>query len=113
MDQGFVTCWRISGIRLDHDLGGCLFILAKKEYEMKVVKKLLAPVLVVGLLLTSLVSLHHLKDNKKSNVLRIGISQYITHKSLDATRKGFIAELKKAGYVDGKNIQIDFQNAQG
>ena len=39
--------------------------------------------------------------------------QYITHKSLDATRKGFIEELKKEGYVDGKNIQIDFQNAQG
>ena len=80
---------------------------------MKVVKKLLAPVLVVGLLLTSLVTLHHLKDTKKENVFRIGISQYITHKSLDATRKGFIEELKKEGYVDGKNIQIDFQNAQG
>ena len=80
---------------------------------MKVVKKLLAPVLVVGLLLTSLVTLHHLKDAKKDNVFRIGISQYITHKSLDATRKGFIDELKKEGYVDGKNIQIDFQNAQG
>ncbi len=80
---------------------------------MKVVKKLLAPVLVVGLLLTSLVTLHHLKDAKKENVFRIGISQYITHKSLDATRKGFIEELKKEGYVDGKNIQIDFQNAQG
>ena len=80
---------------------------------MKVVKKLLAPVLVVGLLLTSLVTLHHLKDAKKDNVFRIGISQYITHKSLDATRKGFIEELKKEGYVDGKNIQIDFQNAQG
>ena len=60
---------------------------------MKVVKKLLAPVLVVGLLLTSLVTLHHLKDAKKDNVFRIGISQYITHKSLDATRKGFIDEL--------------------
>ena len=69
---------------------------------MKVVKKLLAPVLVVGLLLTSLVTLHHLKDAKKDNVFRIGISQYITHKSLDATRKGFIEELKKEGYVDGK-----------
>ena len=80
---------------------------------MKVVKKLLAPVLVVGLLLTSLVTLHNLKDTKKDNVFRIGISQYITHKSLDATRKGFIEELKKEGYVDGKNIQIDFQNAQG
>ena len=41
---------------------------------MKVVKKLLAPVLVVGLLLTSLVTLHHLKDAKKDNVFRIGIS---------------------------------------
>ena len=80
---------------------------------MKVVKKLLAPVLVVGLLLTSLVTLHNLKNTKKDNVFRIGISQYITHKSLDATRKGFIDELKKEGYVDGKNIQIDFQNAQG
>ena len=66
---------------------------------MKVVKKLLAPVLVVGLLLTSLVTLHNLKDTKKDNVFRIGISQYITHKSLDATRKGFIEELKKEGYV--------------
>ena len=74
---------------------------------------MLAPVLVVGLLLTSLVTLHNLKDTKKDNVFRIGISQYITHKSLDATRKGFIEELKKEGYVDGKNIQIDFQNAQG
>ena len=81
---------------------------------MKVVKTLLAPVLVVGLLLTSLVTLHHLRRMlKKDNVFRIGISQYITHKSLDATRKGFIEELKKEGYVDGKNIQIDFQNAQG
>ena len=45
---------------------------------MKVVKKLLAPVLVVGLLLTSLVTLHNLKNTKKDNVFRIGISQYIT-----------------------------------
>ena len=61
---------------------------------MKVVKKLLAPALVVGLLLTSLVTLHHLKDAKKDNVFRIGISQYITHKSLDATRKKVISSLR-------------------
>ena len=30
-----------------------------------------------------------------------------------ATRKGFIEELKEEGYVDGKNIKIDYQNAQG
>ena len=39
---------------------------------MKVVKKLLAPVLVVGLLLTSLVTLHHLKDAKKTMSFGLG-----------------------------------------
>lgn len=39
---------------------------------MKVVKKLLAPVLVVGLLLTSLVTLHNLKDTKKTMSFELG-----------------------------------------
>ena len=80
---------------------------------MKVVRKLLAPLLVVGILLTSLISLHQLKANKKKDVFRIGISQFITHQSLDATREGFVDELAKQGYVEGKNIEIDLQNAQG
>lgn len=80
---------------------------------MKVVRKLLAPLLVVGILLTSLISLHQLKADKKKDVFRIGISQFITHQSLDATREGFVDELAKQGYVKGKNIEIDLQNAQG
>ena len=80
---------------------------------MKVVRKLLAPLLVVGILLTSLISLHQLKADKKKDVFRIGISQFITHQSLDATREGFVDELAKQGYVEGKNVEIDLQNAQG
>ena len=80
---------------------------------MKVVRKLLAPLLVVGILLTSLISLHQLKADKKKDVFRIGISQFITHQSLDATREGFVDELAKQGYVERKNIEIDLQNAQG
>ena len=80
---------------------------------MKVVRKLLAPLLVVAILLTSLISLHQLKADKKKDVFRIGISQFITHQSLDATREGFVDELAKQGYVEGKNIEIDLQNAQG
>ena len=80
---------------------------------MKVVRKLLAPLLVVGILLISLISLHQLKADKKKDVFRIGISQFITHQSLDATREGFVDELAKQGYVEGKNIEIDLQNAQG
>ena len=80
---------------------------------MKVVRKLLAPLLVVGILLTSLISLHQLKADKKKDVFRIGISQFITHQSLDATREGFVDELARQGYVEGENIEIDLQNAQG
>ena len=80
---------------------------------MKVVRKLLASLLVVGILLTSLISLHQLKADKKKDVFRIGISQFITHQSLDATREGFVDELAKQGYAEGKNIEIDLQNAQG
>lgn len=80
---------------------------------MKVVRKLLAPLLVVGILLSSLISLHQLKADKKKDVFRIGISQFITHQSLDATREGFVDEMAKQGHIEGKNIEIDLQNAQG
>ena len=73
---------------------------------MKVVRKLLAPLLVVGILLTSLISLHQLKADKKKDVFRIGISQFITHQSLDATREGFVDELAKQGYVEGKILRL-------
>ena len=50
-------------------------------------------------------------SNKK--MVHVGVLQYVEHPSLSAARKGFIEELKKEGYVDGKNIKIDYQNAQG
>ena len=47
------------------------------------------------------------------DLVHIGVLQYVEHPSLTATRKGFVEELKNEGYVDGKNIKIDYQNAQG
>ncbi|MGZ9584825.1 ABC transporter substrate-binding protein [Paenibacillus marinisediminis] len=44
--------------------------------------------------------------------VKIGITQIVEHPSLDEARKGFIAALKDAGYVEGENLEIDFQNAQ-
>jgi putative ABC transport system substrate-binding protein len=46
-------------------------------------------------------------------VIRIGVVQLVEHPALDASYKGFVDGLKEAGYEDGKNIKIDFQNAQG
>lgn len=35
------------------------------------------------------------------------------HVALDAARQGFVDALSDNGYVDGENIKIDLQNAQG
>jgi putative ABC transport system substrate-binding protein len=43
----------------------------------------------------------------------IGIIQLVEHVALDSAREGFIDALKDNGYVDGQNITIDVQNAQG
>ncbi len=44
---------------------------------------------------------------------KIGISQIVTHPALDATREGIIAGLAEKGYVEGDNIEIDYQNSEG
>ncbi len=41
----------------------------------------------------------------------IGISQYGQHGSLDNCREGFLLGLEKAGLKEGKDYQIDYQNA--
>ncbi len=51
-------------------------------------------------------------DNSSGEIQEIGIIQIIEHDALDAARLGFIAALKENGYEDGKNIKIDYQNAQ-
>ena len=46
-------------------------------------------------------------------VLKIGIIQLMEHDALDQAYQGFVDGLAEAGYVDGENITIDYQNAQG
>lgn len=43
---------------------------------------------------------------------KIGITQLVEHPALDATKTGFINALKDNGFEEGKNIDIDFKNAQ-
>jgi putative tryptophan/tyrosine transport system substrate-binding protein len=50
---------------------------------------------------------------KNEKTVKIGITQIVEHPSLDAAREGFIAALKDAGYEEGKNLKLDYQNAQG
>ena len=44
--------------------------------------------------------------------VKIGISQLVTHPALDATREGIIQGLADKGYVEGENLEIDYQNSE-
>ncbi|UOC11279.1 ABC transporter substrate binding protein [Streptococcus equinus] len=75
-------------------------------------KKCLAALMAVMLAALTLGGCSSSKNANK-DVVHIGILQYVEHPSLSAARKGFVAELKKEGYVDGKNLKLDYENAQG
>ena len=43
----------------------------------------------------------------------LAITAIVEHPSLDAVRMGAIEQLAQEGFVEGKNLKIDFQSAQG
>ena len=54
-----------------------------------------------------------LNDVSKTANPRIGILQLVEHDALDEARKGFLDGLAEHGLIDGENITIDYENAQG
>lgn len=72
----------------------------------------------LGLMLAGLVLAGCGTDDKKAgeeqkDSVKIGILQYMEHDSLSLAREGFLSEFEDAGYVEGENLTIDYQNAQG
>jgi len=48
-----------------------------------------------------------------AKMIRIGEAQIVAHPALDNDSKGFKAALAEEGFVEGENVTIDRQNAQG
>lgn len=71
-------------------------------------KKILTGLIVAALCLSSVSA-----KPKKEKLIKVGVIQLVEHSALDANYKGFVDGLAEAGYVDGQNIKIDYQNAQG
>ncbi|MFS0557301.1 ABC transporter substrate-binding protein [Brevibacillus sp. 179-C9.3 HS] len=49
----------------------------------------------------------------QEKVVKLGLTQFVEHPALDAIHKGILDGLKEAGYEEGKNLEVDSQNAHG
>lgn len=97
--------------RQSHKLWGCLFNLG--EYTMKHTKRLYATlVLLFGFLIFAFFYTNHADAKKENAIPKVGVLQLMSHPALDQINQGIDDTLKKHGYIDGKNIKIEFQNAQ-
>ncbi|OJF75720.1 MAG: sugar ABC transporter substrate-binding protein [Treponema sp. CETP13] len=75
---------------------------------MKLIQKL--SLLILALFVTSVVFAGGSKDE---GTVKIGIVQLIEHPALDASYQGFVDGLAEGGFVEGENLILDFNNAQG
>ncbi len=69
--------------------------------------------LAVSLILLFLLFIALNDSTKSEDKIKIGILQLVEHDALDAARLGFIDGLEEHGLVDGENIILDYENAQG
>ena len=86
-------------------------MLERKESKMKKVTKIIA-FLVSAIMLIGFAA-GCTTEKKDDKVFEIGVIQFVQHPALDAAYNGFVEALAEAGYVDGENINIEFQNASG
>ncbi|MGO2133372.1 MAG: ABC transporter substrate binding protein, partial [Halomonas sp.] len=52
-------------------------------------------------------------QSQEQETVTLGITQIVEHPALDASRQGVLDELKERGYIDGENLRVRFENAQG
>ncbi len=76
---------------------------------MKKIIMTAAAIAAAGLALTGCTK----KGTSEAKSVKIGVIQLVEHPALDANYKGFVDGLAEAGFEVGKNLTIDYQNAQG
>lgn len=78
----------------------------------KMVAFIVAIIVIVAVGIGIGVGTHKSSQPAKQNTPTVGILQLMSHPALDQIHKGIIAGLKEEGYTKGKNVKIDFQNAE-
>lgn len=76
-------------------------------------KRVLIIVTIIALMLTGCNSGNAKNNETEQEKLHVGVIQLVQHEALDDAYQGFVDGLAEAGYINGENIEIDLQNAQG
>lgn len=79
---------------------------------MKINKKLIALITTGVLSVSMLTGCSGGGESSSNEVKKVGITQLVEHPALDQAKEGFVEGLKENGFVEGENLEIDFQNAQ-
>ncbi|GED33267.1 ABC transporter substrate-binding protein [Brevibacillus centrosporus] len=53
------------------------------------------------------------KPSEQAQTVKLGLTQFVEHPALDAIHQGILDGLKASGYEEGKNLEVDYQNAHG
>ncbi len=80
--------------------------MKKLKINIRIISLIIIPVAIILAFVFNDIS-------KPTNIKKIGILQLVEHDALDEARKGFVDGLAEYGLVDGENITIDYENAQG
>lgn len=83
-------------------------------YGVKVMnKKVLTAVGLLAAVLVAAGVQESIAEHRAAKVPTVGVLQFMSHPALDAINKGIKEGLADSGYTVGKDVKIDFQNAQG
>lgn len=74
---------------------------------MKTIIKKITAIILISVVIISSFSFASCED--KSNTVKVGIIQYMSHPSLDNCREGIVSVLEKAELASGKKISIEVQ----
>lgn len=66
-----------------------------------------------ALLSIAIIAISVLSFAEDKKMVRIGVTQIVSHQALDADQKGFEDALSGSGFKEGVNVTYDRQNAQG
>lgn len=76
-------------------------------------KKVLTVLLVLVIAMSLFAGCGNVVDGgNETRTVKVGILQLMEHPSLNTIRESIIEGLEEAGYVDGENMLIDYQNGQ-